>query len=465
MAFALTVRLRAGRYDAAATTPTIAEWPPHPARLFCALVASARDERDWQALQWLEAQPPPEVWCSAADSVALAAASGYVVTNAIASRGGNQSWPGRTNNVTLHLSSVPADDTFAVVWTQATAGDERLAVLRELARRVPYLGRTTSPAEVQALDAAPTGRSSWEGHAPTTIGAVGGVHVLRVPYSGYVDDLRAAYADGQRAWEIERSIPYRLRSQTTNGKPRGTAQSPYAELLVWAVPRPSARISGDRVVSLTHRLRQAVISRVPDPVPRQVTGHDADDVPHVAFLALGDVGHAHADGHVIGMALAVPRSMPPADRQRLLQGVSEDPLRLQLGSGGVIDLHPADVTPGVRALLPERWTAGRSGKSAWVTATPLMLDRYLGRRNDHVAAVSDAVERAGYPRPEMVEVSDAPLVAGALSKPRRGSLPSDRPWRPLVHARIQFGQPVVGPVIVGSFRYLGLGICVPEDGS
>src|SRR2546430_1595185 len=34
------VRLRHGRYDAGAERPGDAEWPPHPARVFCALAAS-----------------------------------------------------------------------------------------------------------------------------------------------------------------------------------------------------------------------------------------------------------------------------------------------------------------------------------------------------------------------------------------------------------------------------------------
>ncbi|WP_462186878.1 hypothetical protein [Frankia sp. CcWB2] len=34
--------------------PSEPECPPHPARLFCGLVASARIDGDWVALRWLE---------------------------------------------------------------------------------------------------------------------------------------------------------------------------------------------------------------------------------------------------------------------------------------------------------------------------------------------------------------------------------------------------------------------------
>jgi CRISPR-associated protein Csb2 len=43
----ILVRLRHGRYDAATLRPSIPERPPHPARLFSALVVSSTTEADW----------------------------------------------------------------------------------------------------------------------------------------------------------------------------------------------------------------------------------------------------------------------------------------------------------------------------------------------------------------------------------------------------------------------------------
>jgi CRISPR-associated protein Csb2 len=40
-------------------------------------------------------------------------------------------------------------------------------------------------------------------------------------------------------------------------------------------------------------------------------------------------------------------------------------------------------------------------------------------------------------------------------------MPSNRPIKPIVHVRVTFDRPVVGPVLVGSMRYLGLGLFVP----
>ena len=64
---AIEVELLARRY--AATTHNDrgrAEWPPHPARFFSALVAALHDNEtvdayEREALLWLERQPPPSL--------------------------------------------------------------------------------------------------------------------------------------------------------------------------------------------------------------------------------------------------------------------------------------------------------------------------------------------------------------------------------------------------------------------
>jgi CRISPR-associated protein Csb2 len=40
-------------------------------------------------------------------------------------------------------------------------------------------------------------------------------------------------------------------------------------------------------------------------------------------------------------------------------------------------------------------------------------------------------------------------------------MPTGRPQRRLLHARIRFTELVVGPVLAGSMRYLGLGLFLP----
>jgi CRISPR-associated protein Csb2 len=70
MSLAIEVELLCGWYGATHYNDReVPEWPPHPHRLFCALVAVWADEMDpgeRRALDWLGGQAAPEVWCSQA---------------------------------------------------------------------------------------------------------------------------------------------------------------------------------------------------------------------------------------------------------------------------------------------------------------------------------------------------------------------------------------------------------------
>lgn len=466
MAISITVRLRHGRYDAGGDRPSDAEWPPHPARVFCALAAASTDE-GWAALRWLEAQPAPEIWADPADRVRTGRMAAWVVENAIDAGGGNLTWPGRDNGMRIRAFATPATDTFTVAWPHADPPAGVLAELRALAHAVPYVGRSTSLAEVNVLQSAPADPGGRVVYEAVPLGDPRAAWQVRVPYPGYVDELHAAYRDGRRSWEVSRAVPYAIRHHgagPAGDDDRSSGRSvpgPFEDLMVWTLARPIARISGGQVVALASALRKAVMSRIPDPIPAQLSGHGAPGQPHLGFLALPDVGHDYADGHVLGVALAVPRELPPADLTLLLRAVIMDPLtQLRMPGGSTLALQYGADRYG---LQPARWAAGSRGSREWVTATPLMLDGHLRRGRDEASEVARSLTIAGYPRPANVEVSAAPLTAGAVWRPRPGTLPAGRPQLRMLHARIRFAEPVVGPVLVGSMRYLGLGLFLPAS--
>lgn len=458
MPVTVQVRLRHGRYDAGGMRPGVAEWPPHPARVFCALVASAHCAEDWDALRWLERSGAPEVWADRSASVSRT--DSFVVTNQTESGGGSQFWPGRTNQARSRASTTPADEVFAIVWPEADTAGDLLTRLERMARRVPYVGRSTSLAEVTAQPTLPVERPTWSRWTPSRIGVADTVD-LRVPYPGYVDALRELYDLGGRAWEVARAVPYGLPAEETPAME--PVRGPWDDLMIWGFARPTTRISGGQVLRLTSVLRKAVLSRIGTDMPPQVSGHGADDRPHVAFLALPDVGHQHADGHLLGVALAIPRDMPAEEWKQLVRAlIGADPLvRLTPGSMPEITLqYGAD--PRRRGLRVETWQGPAEGVRSWVTATPLVTDGMLRPRRRVEDLVLKSLARVGYPDPVELEVSAAPLTTGAVWRPRRETFPEGRPKRPMAHVRVTFARPVVGPVIAGSMRYLGLGLFVPE---
>ncbi|MGL4300752.1 MAG: type I-G CRISPR-associated protein Csb2, partial [Candidatus Neomicrothrix subdominans] len=74
--FAIRVDLLTDRYYATAFNDRQqGEWPPHPGRLFSAMVATWADgdpplDAERQALLWLEGQAPPALRCDGPDDVA-----------------------------------------------------------------------------------------------------------------------------------------------------------------------------------------------------------------------------------------------------------------------------------------------------------------------------------------------------------------------------------------------------------
>jgi CRISPR-associated protein Csb2 len=460
----IVVRLRDGRYDAGGLDPGVPEWPPHPARIFCGLLAGATDESDHSALSWLERQGAPEILASA--DVVRSRVSGFVVTNKVEGSA-SQTWPARTNGVRSRVGALPGDDTFAVVWPEAHPDDGTLARLVRLASRLPYVGRTTSHAEVTVIPTAVATRLGWSRYRPVPMGTAGAVAV-RVPFPGYLQALTIAFSQDERAWQVPAvTLAYSSRHEEPQSPDRlQVIDSPYADVLVWGFARRMVPIPGDWSLHVAGCLRKAVLQRVPDPLPAQVTGHGANGRPHVAYLSLVDVNHDHADGHILGVGVAIPNDMSAVDRKSVLRGIlgrsaTETMDQLTVWRGRSIEL---DYAPdGSRGLRPQRWQCPQ-GSLSWVTATPLMLDRFPKSKDDTsvAEAMGQSLITAGYPSPSRVDLLAGPAVVGGVTRLKTDSLGARR-GRPMRHCRVTFDRPQRGPILAGASRYLGGGLFVPEE--
>jgi len=483
MSLVIDIELISGRYDAAgAGDRDAAEWPPHPARVFCALVASARSESDHVALRWLERLPAPVV--QASPTARPDVRDSFVVTNLVVSaseqrkaqkqkKGGSQFHPARTNLLKVRHSTVPGTSRVRVVWPDVDAEASTVAVLDVLARRVPYLGRSTGVAtlsvgvgtELGSTDL-PKGLAQFD---PAPSGPPG--VALRVPYPGYLDLLIDQYDNDRPAWEASLDVNYRLPGrEPQRSAPSATAPSVYTDVIIlrFAGLRPDGRLT----VMFTEALRRAVMASTGDPLPDALHGHDADGRPHVAFLALPNADNPRADGHLMGMAVAIP-DLPELERRAIVRGVlvgmrSDDgssgnqqrTLRLSVPRIGEVDLayEPGLVRPwGIR---PERW---RRGSDHWVSVTPVVLDRFP-RKGDVEQEIARSCVRVGLPQPRDIVVSTAPMVAGGV-RMRPQDLPQRSRGKLFRHVGLRFDHPVAGPMLLGAARYLGVGLMAPLDTS
>jgi CRISPR-associated protein Csb2 len=246
-----------------------------------------------------------------------------------------------------------------------------------------------------------------------------------------------------------------------------------------------------RGIDLAVALRRALIEiHGRENLPVMLSGHDAKgeraSQPHLALVPLPWVGHEHADGSVQGLALIVPRSIAPDEREALMRllakwelerGDKDDEYAIELGTppdlGRPLQIRLRRVeVPNKATLNATRWCRA---SRLFITATPIALDRHPGNlrsnvdRTAHKAAaeaassIEDACERIGLPRPSDVSISLAPLLAGAQHVRQFAPWPPKpgRARRARVHAEIVFPEAVCGPVLLGAGRYFGLGLCLP----
>lgn len=484
MPLTIEVRLRSGIYEAAATNNVKPEWPPAPARVFCALTAAAETDAEWAALRGLETQPEPEVWADAPLLVSQTGVAGYVVNNKTEAKGSHQTWPGRKSTLREKVGTVTATGRFALAYPDSTVDESLLKALAGLAWKVPYLGRSTGDCEITIHDGQVEREPEWTVWAPFNgTGSPTGICALPAPYPGYLDGLQTAYAAGAPASTAARSRPYapKVALEIDVERPEPVT-GPFSDLLVFDIEDLrglAGAIPGAMAGTVAEQLRKAVMSTVDEPIPPAVSGKNAEEQTHVAYLPLLNVGNVHAKGTLMGVAVAIPAGMSPADRRALLRPLlPNDPARP--GSTTPAKLTELRVDDYVRLRLryrteheawglnPERWTCAREGGATdWVSVTPVMLDRYTKKRDREEDAIADALERAGYPRPSQVKPMPRSPVPGAPSRIELSRVLANHPGRerPMRHCRIRFDQPVIGPVIAGRLRYRGIGLFIPDTTS
>ena len=457
-------------------------------------------EQDRAALRWLELQAPPAVLAAGQHQGSQHAS--YVVTNSVVAGPGSQSHPARTNALRVRARSFPAAATVRFVWQDAQPSTELVHVLDAVARRVPYLGRSTGIALVSASASAADGQAgeleagtaSAQGPrelvdlraSSTMAGSAQDLWAvfepcaledsevsLRVPYPGYLAELDTLYEAGRPAWEASRTRGYRLRKDAADQAPAPVMPSAYTDVVAFRFSglRPDGRL----VVRFTEALRSQVLSRVGEHAPAALHGHGADGRPHVAFLALPsvgwpmspDAGSSHADGHLLGLAVAIP-DLPAEERRAVLAGVlglrgsgrsqeTSSVVELPVPGIGTVELayQPGLVRPW--GASPERW---RLGSRRWVTATPVVLDRFPKKKSQDVQEVLRSCRMVGLPEPVDIQVSGEPLMPGAV-RLRPTDLPQQVRGRLYRHVSLTFDRAVSGPVLLGAGRYLGVGLLAP----
>lgn len=383
--FALEVEFLGDRYTATRYNDRDAgEWPPHPARLFYALVATWSDLEDphpatLEALEWLERQPAPalrvpEAWPRTVCKV-------FVPVNDTTALGGSTF---RQEEALLEaLDDLARAGTEVKALAKATKAVEKAraalskagqTLLKEAGGGTPKQAsnartllpehRTrkdrTFPTHVLSLGAA-TVQFLWPeaeptkpqhealrglclqvvrlGHSsslvrvalvdepgePNWLPVEDGEEILRVPMAGQLRRLQQEHPLHRET--LPRVLPcafqaYRLQDRPV---PRAPARPPLSDDWIVFARTGGCSLPIVRTVDLAEALRGALLSHCPKPISEVLSGHTADgratERPHAAFVPLPFVGHEHATGMLLGAALVLPRDVADEDRRQVMEAI------------------------------------------------------------------------------------------------------------------------------------------------
>ena len=161
-----------------------AEFPPHPDRVFMALVAAwgGSDDAERSALEWLESAGSPSI---------VASDTRDRPTLNVYSPGNDdlQNYTDGERNVDRRVSStVPDSPRVTYIW-DADPPPSICRSLEDVLGRVGYLGRSESMVSAWLSDT---------NESPTWIPVERSGRMMRVPYPGRLAELVAAYGVGMR---------------------------------------------------------------------------------------------------------------------------------------------------------------------------------------------------------------------------------------------------------------------------
>lgn len=477
--FHLTVRFFNDRYHGT-------DWPPSPARLFQALVAGAKigaPARNWNsghqgALKWLEGLGSPDIFARPKSD-----GHRYTIFVPNNSLDPKQVKEGRSSRTSKQVApkilvnhSLGEPD---VVYRWHVADDDaarvHLPALDQLAGHLRAIGWGVDfAAAIASLDA---DHRTLEGLELFTPGARGGLP-LRVPTTGLLEHLgecheaftcrigregidpytrptRFGQARYRRAhsWQPRRWIAFEL--QTLNGEAFAARWDQAQTVAAW----------------LRHATAEALLQEELDEswINSFVLGHTGpDDLGHrLSFVPLPSIGHQHSDGGIRRVMVVEPPGATETDAEAL------DLLRVKL-SGSTLTGEDREVP---RALLVPISDSSKvlpfyvCNARVWTTVTPLVLHGHNTAHSRISLLKTDrllrqAFDAAGFPEALIQDITfqRAPYWPGceAAADIR---VPRHLAQWPRMHIRVEYREPVQGPVLAGLGRHYGIGVfAAPQKG-
>lgn len=476
MSTTLAIRFPLRRYHAnpwdRAVNEGASEWPPSPWRLLRALIAT------WHT-RWPDLPAP--VIEGLLDS--LAEPPSYLTPSVTTGHTRHylpdlehlKGEAGRTDLTLDPFLSVRRDDELLVSWDGDLPGEQRQA-LAKLAELLPYLGRSESVCEARLIDGDPVPDETW--WRPDAEGSQR-IRLLAPTRPVSLGALEVSTADVRRR---RRTVPPGTRwVRYAAGEPL-TPPEP-ARAMAAAEPVTAVRFAliGPVPVKATHGVLLA------DEAHR-VAGHELTRAGLADLRRqeiLGSKGAATEHRHAHWVPLVMPRQEPQFVRYLVVwvpQGLRAEDVAALLSlremsgrRGSREDGYDVRGLPPVKLLFQAAGPVAQAAPELcgparrWRSLTPYLPVRHRKRESLEDFLTADVRTELGY--------RDLPLATVIAADP--GSRLPDR-WalefrryrmaenmsrsRPGLRLRLEFAEPVDGPLLLGQLSHFGYGVFVPDEG-
>lgn len=446
------------------------EWPPHPARLFAALVAAFKecnlDDSVRATLQWLEALPEPHIYANPPEHGGLVrdVCDVFVPVNDPKKKTKSILPEKRSRQLRWFPAYTPNDKTVYFIWNKAIADETTIQSLQEAAQNVTYLGHSMTPVRVMARSSLP------DNITPTLTPHPQGTLLLRTTGLGRLEYLETLHSQRCENAGLQPRLG-RISEYRINGKdPIKPPGSLFQQIYILRKEQ-GCRLPLESAYGLCSLVRKALLDRCADPLPESISGHlptgEPSNQPHMAVMPLANVGHRHADGHIMGFAVLFPEHTDTRERRQLELGLQK--LRhITLGFLGewqVSLLDAESLEAAAKTLQPETYSTAHKH---WATVTPVVFGHYPKNKpgKDVLAIIGQACHDIGLPQPVDVNIVPGSCFNGVpKAKDFRSNADFQRVGhlkeKMLAHITLSFDQAVQGPLILGPGRFLGLGVCRP----
>jgi CRISPR-associated protein Csb2 len=510
-ALLISVRFHDGRYHGAGN------WPPSPARLFQALVAATAEpvlsgaNRD--ALEWLERQVAPTIAAPAAhlgQHVSL-----FVPNNDLDAKGGDVRRVGEIRKATKHIRPRLFDAAVPLlyVWRIDAQGTQSADCVCRIAEGLYQLGRGVDMAwavgEVLDESDAKARLAEYPGAIYRPSSGGGGVK-LACPEEDSLTSLEARYkasatrfrhiVNGKKVrTEFSNAPRPRFRSVAYNSPPvsclfdlRRTTGSG-SSFAPWRLTKAAGLVEKLRgadgndelpesgaFARLAKHFDRGLLSRI-------VIGRDAgeaDKARRPRIVPLPSIGHMHVDRGIRRVLVEVPPDCPISANDIAWAFAGLEVVAPELdGETGEIMGSPVELVPSDDDAMLMHYGIGEAAAPSrlWRSVTPLALSTAARRRIDPARQHEQAKSGAEYSSEQKQachEIAQALRHAGLRdrithvhvqrepfeARGERAEAFADGTRfskHQLWHAEIEFAEPVHGPIVLGSGRYLGLGLMAP----